>query len=302
MKDLKKLLMKKCKSWDNNLITYFLFFLLITSSVFSQKINIEMQDCVSENETQREVVERLIKNIKSEALRKAGIKEKITSFTQDVISEATSSQDKVDQYVTYFNSVELSNITGYIEDFQPAPPKWEYKEEWDKFCVSISASMKVRKYKTKEDPGFSAKVTLNNTLNKTTFYKAGEYLNYNITPTQDCWLTIFYLTFNECSLIYPLKNLNQEMVTSNMQSKIYKKNKSDNVISNYIMASKSSMEEVETGVILTVMTKTEIPFSQTETDSLGYETKVVSTETIMDWIFQIEKDQRYIDYKQISVY
>ena len=137
MKDLKKLLMKKCKSWDNNLITYFLFLLLITTSVFAQKINIEMQDCVSENETQREVVERLIKNIKAEALRKAGIKEKITSFTQDVISETTSSQEKVDEYVTYFNSVELSNITGYIENFQYTE-KWEYKEEWDKFCVSQS--------------------------------------------------------------------------------------------------------------------------------------------------------------------
>ena len=247
------------------------FLFIIPIIGFSQKIRVKYESIISNSESYDVVLVKSIELAKEEALRKAGVLENISSFTSLSVLEDNESFKRI------FNSWSFTDISGAIT-------KWRYiKEPTQGFnielnspTISFTIEANVKKYKTKKDPSFKAKV-----IGIKSSYKDGEYADFNVRFYQDSYINVFYISPKESSILYPIGNHQA------YANKLYKKNETKEF--SYIQIETKLLAEY--GKFLIVITKEYYPYMNVDLDEYGLSTKT-DLESIMQWIFSIERNKR----------
>ena len=257
-----------------NLGTNKLILLLLCALPFfvtAQRVTVPWIVHISDTQTYDEALVKALADAKEEALRRAGIKENISSFSSLSVLEDNESFEEV------FNSEIFSNITGSITewDYLIKPTKG-FDAKLNSPTISFSIKAKVKKYKTKKDPSFKAKVE-----GIKSSYKDGEYINFDVTFYKDSYINIFYISSKESSILYPIEE------DDRFANKLY--NRNDTKEFDYIQAETKLLAEY--GKFLIVITKEYYPYIQSSKDKDGYSTKT-DLEFIMQWLFSIEPHNR----------
>ena len=259
--------------WINLGTNKLILLLLCTFPFFvtAQRVTIQKLVCISDTETYDEALVRALADAKEEALRKAGIQENISSFSSLSVLEDNESFKEV------FNSEIFSNITGSITslDYIKKPTKG-FDAKLNCSTISFSIKAKVKKYKTKKDPSFKAKVE-----GIKSSYKNGQYADFNVRFYQDSYVNVFYISSKEASILYPIEG------EKRYANKLYNKNNEKAFDYIYVETKLSA----EYGKILIVITKEYYPYIHAKEDESGYYTKT-DVESIMQWLFSIEPNNR----------
>jgi len=242
---------------------------------------------ISDRENYNEVLESAIANAKEEALRKAGVPENISSYSSLAVLETNNSFEEV------FNSEIFSDISGAVTS-------WKYLEEpvriTDKTSglinISFTIEAVVKKYETKKDPSFKAKVQ-----GMKSSYKDGDYIDFDVTFYMDAFINVFYLSaVDGYTVLYPIEE------DKRFANKLYKK--SYNKKFDYLEAKTKLLSEY--GRLLIVITKAYYPYVAAEKEKFrllerkkkeeeGYIdglSSITDLESIWSWLFSIEPENR----------
>ena len=251
----------------------FLFFLLTLSFIVNAQQSIEIvthKAYISENQTYNDVLKIAIADAKEEALRLAGIKENISSFSSMFVYEDEQSFDEV------FNSEIFTSIDGGVTDWEfIEKPKKGYDKILESSFLTFKMSVKVKKYKSKKDPSF--KMSVNNLKYS---YSNGEYMDFDIDFYEDAFLNVFYLSKDECLMLYPIKG--QDF------AKKRKHEAGNNFKVGYIQSSTKKLQEY--GKLFIVITKDDFPYVKLQNDNNM--PIVTNVSDIYNWLFSIEPSQR----------
>ena len=190
-------------------LTVIWLFLFLPYLGISQKVEVPWITHISNSQAYEEVLDQAIADAKEEALRMAGIKENISSFSSLSVLEDNESFEEV------FNSEIFSNITGSITswDYLRKPTKG-FDAELNSPTISFSIKAKVKKYKTKKDPSFKAKVE-----GIKSSYKNGQYADFNVKFYQDSYINVFYISSKESLILYPLEDEEGERFANKLYSR-----------------------------------------------------------------------------------
>ena len=183
--------------------TFLLSLLLFLSLLFSGAGLLTAQNLVTGvgcyttggNETPDVAKEKALQKAMKDALTNAGVPEDVYSYASVAInSEGVNSQDNFFEMALF---KQMGRVMVKGEEY-----KMEYKNGIFTYCCTIQAE--VRKVDSKDDPNFSFTT---NGIKDT--YMDDQELEFTITPTQNCYLRIFYLAANpdgENRLLFPDKN------------------------------------------------------------------------------------------------
>lgn len=144
----------------------------------------------TKNMTVEQVEQLAINKAKEEALRKAGIEEQINSFTDYFMAE---SQNKMEELYT---SEILSNIRGSVKDVEVITRNSNIENGLVNASVTINCT--VIKYNTERDKMFTAELE-----GMKIYYNNGDFLTFDLTPSQDAFLRVFMFTANEAFVLFP---------------------------------------------------------------------------------------------------
>ncbi len=260
--------------------TFFIFFFFFLF-IYSQKVEVSLQQPWPNNESFDLAKKKGLEEAKVEALRKAGVKESIQSFSRLYTSEDNSGFNEI------FESDILTDLSGRITN-------WNWLSEPEKICkdgseisyISINIEAKVKKYKTKRDPKFVAKIY----PKPKEFYENKEQVKFSIEPYQDCYMKIFYISETASQIVYPLENEDSSINEKNLAllNNQLKKERTKEI---YWLSAGRDLKNIEKGRIIIVITKKDIPFEYVSPDDDGYFSKT-SNEEIFKWILNIEKEDR----------
>lgn len=242
--------------------------LLITSAACSyaqsKRIrNVEGRCEVSRHITLEEAEQKALQDAKTNALRKAGVPDRLWSVTGLI------SQDDGSEFSQILSRMTTLQIDGYVNIRNVS-----YSEEvvdGKRYAVAkIDADVK----RSEEvDPTFVLAVDSMETV-----YKDGEQFTFNATVYgHDAYMHIFWFDENSGSIVYPnqieqekifLKDIRYSFPTSsNMQYTLSKKDKS---------------RKFETINLIAVASKRDIPF-------IG---ETVTFESVLKWLYSIPADER----------
>ena len=268
--------MKKWRSSINKYRTKFLLFLFCFCFPFMVKPQqsteiVTHKAYISENQKYDDALELAIADAHVEALRLAGVKESVSSFSSNFVYEDEQSFDEV------FNSEIFTTINGGVTD-------WEFIEEpnkgYDKiresFYLTFKMKVEVKKYKSKKDPSFKMKV---NHLQYS--YNNGEYIDFDVDFYEDAYLNVFYLSKDECLMLYPIEG--REFANKR------KHEDGSNFKVGYIESSTEQLQEY--GKLFIVITKDDFPFVKLKNDNDDM-LIVTNVSDIYNWLFSIEPSQR----------
>jgi hypothetical protein len=228
------------------------------------------------NITPEQAREKALEEAKKDALRKAGVSERIKS--SNTVSVVAGNRESSELF-SMFSNIEMEG--GVTE--------WTFKKDaieinsidgqpyWN---VIIDAT--VKKYSTMPDPEFKIDVA----GLRSNGYRNGEEITFSVTPNKDGYLKIFlFENVDDASQLFP----NEFEQNSKLQEKktvIFSKD----AIGFGFDAVKTSAEKHEHNVLLFVYTKGDIPFSGTAT-----------RKNILVWLNKIERDQREIVMETIVI-
>ncbi|MDC0204470.1 hypothetical protein OAJ65_01595 [Flavobacteriales bacterium] len=262
-------------------LTIIWLFLSLPFLGISQKVVVPWKINISDTQSYEEALEKALGDAKEEALRMAGVRENIHSFTSLSVLEDNESFEEI------FNSEIFSNITGTITrwDYLEGPTKG-YDAKLNSPTISFTIEARVKKYKTYKDPSFKAKVQ-----GIKSAYKNGEDIDFNVRFYQDSYINIFYISSEESLILYPTDE------DERFANKSY--NRNDIKRFNDWYATANTKLSVEYGKFLIVITKEYYPYinnSKKNEDSYSTQTEVGS---IMQWLFSIEpknRDEYYYEF------
>ena len=249
---------------------------LFQSMTFGQNVKVSSgKMCISDNESFDIAYNRVVNDLKADALRKAGVEERIMEFSTLSISE------RGEQISEVFYSNFLSTINGTIKNLQVTEIVQGYDEALECYYFEVDAKVKVKKYKTKTDPKFKCEV---NGLKSN--YANEETIEFSVKPFMDSYVTIFYIGEDEASRIFPFEN-QDNLIHKDTDKKF-------NQFGAY------TEHNFETGRILIVITKEKIPYICTIKDEQGYLVNT-SVDEIFNWLLLIEPDQRSQSYHEVGI-
>ena len=266
------------KKWINLINKFKLTFLLLFFVCFSFEINAQKSTeivlhkaYISENQTYNDVLEIAIADAKEEALRLAGVKENISSFSSMFVYEDEQSFDEV------FNSEIFTTINGGVTDWEfIEEPNKGYDKILESFYLTFKMKVEVKKYKSKKDPSFKMKVD-----NFKSTYRDGEYIDFDIHFYEDAFLNIFYLSKDECLMLYPIEGFEP--------AKKIKHNRKSDFTVDWISTETKHLQEY--GKLFIVITKNDFPFVKLEKNDDDI-LIVTNVSDIYNWLFSIEPSQR----------
>ncbi|MDH6341587.1 hypothetical protein M2480_000956 [Parabacteroides sp. PFB2-12] len=208
-----------------------------------------------------------LNNAKENALREAGISEEF------IIMHTGAVSDKITRFISHSNSELLGEIVNYevIDERIQSQGKRHY------YQIMIKATVKTGK--VKRDIEFDVQIK----GIKNTAYRDGEMFIFSITPTKDCYATVFWLDESgNGALIYPNPAEPTEKLLAQSHS-IFPRTQ------NY-KARKETKEPTEIISLVFVFTKQNIPFTQDCT-----------WDNIQKWIMAIPSDKHTLKYNSIVV-
>ena len=253
--------------------------LLIKSHIgFSQNVKLNSGNvCINNSKSYDETKNIVLNDLKTEALRRAGVKEYISEFS------SLNTLEKDNQFKEVFYSNFLSSISGTISKTEILNEVKGYNDELDCFYLNLEIKAKVKKYKTKIDASFKAKIE-----GIEQSYNSGDNMTFKISPYKSSYLKIFYLGEEEASILFPYSN-NQNTIIKEGESRTF--NEFQTFTDN----------EREIGRLIIVITKEFFPFEFASKDENGFYTKT-NTDDIMSWILSIEPEQRKEYFYEINVF
>lgn len=273
-------------------IVLFYFIVFSLNAVSQKNVLVDIKHPISDDYSYNQELVRALNSAKEEALRKAGIGENILSYRS-----ITSTSYNSDFNRTFSSDIFL-NIQGTIESWEYInEPQKGYNEELDNFYISLSIKAKVKKYKTELDPQFVARIDRVEPLYKVSD-DMDDNLNIIVTPSQDCFLKIFYIQGNTAEIVYPLKTADGVKEFSFFKDAILIENQ-EKVI-DYLAPELEDNEEQSVGKLIFVITKKPYDFVDSELDSDGYYTKT-KINKIFEWIMRIEPCDRAVYYEQFTI-
>ena len=254
----------------------FLFFGL--STINAQTVKVYQKVFLSENDSYNSALEKGLKAAKSEALVKAGITEYISEYTSLLSTETNENINEV------FNSDLLIHLGGSIKEwFYTVDPIKGFDSEKNMAYVEFEIKAKVKKYKSKPDPTFKAKI---DGLNGS--YIDGDRIEFSIFPYKDSYLNIFYISDGEANILFPYK-VNQNTFIKGRESEII----------DYLEVEANN--ENEFGRLITVITKEYFPYDSASKEiNSDYETNT-TVDNVFKWILDIEPENRTEYYHQFVI-
>lgn len=193
----------------------------------------------------KEAYNKAIENAKLNALRQAGVKEYIGG--KEYLSTNLTDDDK---YKQLYSSISTSEMNGEILECKTVwdtlikIDKYNYKKE-----VVVDATVVI--YDEKADESFTFNVEGINS-----FYKNNEPLVFSLTPSQDCYFTLFLLGEDktDVSMLYP--NLYEKNI------KLAKGIKQEFPINKQLEYALFSKEKIEKNSLILMISKKEIIFHE----------------------------------------
>ena len=249
-----------------------LLFVFLSLTIHAQRSTeiVPHKAYISENQTYNDVLEIAIADAKEEALRLAGVKENISSFSSMFVYEDEQSFDEV------FNSEIFTTIDGGVTDWEfIEEPKKGYDKTLGSF-LTFKMRVKVKKYKSKKDPSFKMKVN-----NLKYSYSNGEYIDFDVDFYEDAYLNVFYLSKDECLMLYPIEG--REFANKR------KHEDGSNFKVGYIESFTEQLQEY--GKLFIVITKDDFPFVKLKNDNDDLPI-ITTVSDIYNWLFSIEPSQR----------
>ena len=150
------------KKWRSSINKFRYFFLLLFLFSISFTINAQRSTETvpwkaywSESENYNDALELAIEDAHEEALRLAGVKVSVFSYSSNFVYEDEQSFDEV------FNSEIFTTMNGGVTDWEfIEEPKKGYDKIQESSFLTFKMRVKVKKYKDKKDPAF--KMSVNN--------------------------------------------------------------------------------------------------------------------------------------------
>jgi hypothetical protein len=257
-------------------IIFVLVLIIVVYNSFSQEkvneIKIEEVSGIavgSDNESVVEITQRAINEAKAIAMKKAGIEENISSFTDYFQKEEDG------KYEDLFTTDFLSDIRGSVKDVEIINIKKSF-DEIGHLKVEAVISCTVLKYLTEKDIAFNAWID-----GVGMFYQNETNLIFKIKSSKDSWLKIFILGEKEAFQLFPNEKELSFMLKANNQYSF----PSEKMDYELYTEKKSELHR-----IIFVFMKENIPFI----DDVEYK-------NIIDWVFSIPPDMRVIKSMSFSV-
>jgi len=255
--------------------------LLFSSSISAQEIiyvkgatgEAEIVGRISEEEARRQA----LNNAKVEALRRAGVGEKIQTYENLFRSEFNN------DFTEFFSTDIHAELQGAIQNYEIVSHRRKVDEVTNLFMVEVTIDASVILYSTKPDPTFNVKVDGIKGI-----YDEGEFITFSIFSTQDCYLHIFSITDNYTGLLYPNNFEKFQLINGNAEMKF--------PFGHLDYEAFKSGKGVDTNRMVFVFTKSPVQFL----NHTGEE-QLTSSETIFSWIYSIMPNERVVDYHAFTV-
>jgi len=273
-KNLKKFSIMKWQKWVNSLFIVF----LISSNTTAQEVikisRVEGIYPISKEISISKARLNAIDEAKITALKMAGVEENIASF-QSLLS---SQQNK--DFKQYFNAQVQSEIKGSIKSIDIIEDTIMLINHILSYKITLNAD--VIKYKSISDPTFNFKID-----GVKAIYNVGDNLTFNFEASQDGYLYIFNIEENEASFLFPNsfeKNnfISKEVLYKFPQSRV-----------DYELTSNNTKDGVNH--FLFVLTKKRYPFLGANNN------QNISIENVLSWVYNIELNQRKINFISLIV-
>lgn len=256
---------------------FILLFFLYYSFCFGQKVEVDYTVYISDDDTYNTALKKGLDAAKSEALVKAGVTEYLTEYTRLITTEINDNIKQV------FNSDLLIHLGGSINEWgYVKEPEKKFDSENDSYYIEFQIWAKIKKYKSKPDPKFKAKVR-----GLEDSYRTEDKLEFSVFPYQDCYLTMFYISEYQASIVFPYNISQQTQIIRNTPK-----------IIDYLEVNADS--EFDNGRLITIITKEFYPFEFSKLDKDGYYTDT-NVEAIFKWILSIEPNSRTEYYHQFVI-
>ena len=256
---------------------FFYFFLILIPFIsFSKKkeqinlTNIPGEAVGTENESLKQVRTRAVNAAKVNALKKAGIKENINTYTDYFQSETK------EEYEELFASSVFTNINGAVTGVEIVKTDKSFTSD-NLLQVKVLINCTVIKYKTENDLSFDFEVE-----GIKPNYNHDDLLSFKLKPHSDGFLKVFIFTKNEAYQLYPN---NYENSISFNEDKRYTFPLEE--INYRLETNKRSQMHRAVFVFL----KKDITY-----------TKKVDYKKIFDWIFRIPPDIREVKSFSFTVF
>ena len=254
----------------------FISFSFITF-VNAQNVSVSKKVYINDSESYNSALEKGLRDAKIEALRMAGVTEYISEYTRLLTSEVNENINEV------FTSDLLIHLGGSIKEWEYInTPEKKFDTENNSWFVEFKIKAKVRKYKSKPDPKFKTKIE-----GLKGSYNDGDRIEFSVSPYQDSYLKIFYISGHEANILFPYKK-SQELLIKGYQNEII----------DYLIAEGGG--GYESGRLIIVITKENYPFDATQKDDQGYEI-ITSVDDIFKWLLDIEPQNRTEYYHQFII-
>ncbi len=217
--------------------------------------------------------QRAINEAKTNALRKAGISENVTSYSVFFKSEVDG------KYSDIFKTDILNDMKGYVI----VNTENELKKELDDFgnlVIKINLDVTVLKYANERDRTFDAWVK---GLNQKGFLST-DPVTFSIKPSQDMYIRIFDLVDQKVYPLYP-----NEFEPNSI---FLKEQEIDFPTSSELKYLFEFEGERESHNFIILLLKEDIPYTSTSVES----------KDLLNWIFKIPPHQRLVKTYSFDVY
>jgi hypothetical protein len=266
--------MRNWRCWINKFkLSFLLFFIFLSFEINAQGSTetVPWKAYWSESENYNDALELAIEDAHEEALRLAGVKVSVFSYSSNFVYEDEQSFDEV------FNSEIFTTMNGGVTDWEfIEKPKKGYDKIQESSFLTFKMRVKVKKYKDKKDPSFKMKVN-----NLRSSYSNGEYIDFDVDFYEDAYLNVFYLSKDECLMLYPIEG--REFANKR------KHEDGSNFKVGYIESSTEQLQEY--GKLFIVITKDDFPFVKLKNNNDDLPI-ITTVSDIYNWLFSIEPSQR----------
>jgi hypothetical protein len=226
------------------------------------------------NITPEQAREKAIEEAKKDALRKAGVVERIKS--SQTVSVIESNRESAELF-SMFSSIEMN---GAVTDWNIKKDRLEISKVDGQPYWMIIIDATVKKYATMPDPEFKIDVR----GLRTNGYSNGEAITFSVIPNKAGYLKIFlFENINDAALLFP------NNFEPNRKMKDNEAVKFPTVGIDYT-AEKSTAEKQEHNLLMFVYTKNDIPFYGD-----------VNCQRVMGWINGIEPNEREVVMRALLV-
>lgn len=233
--------------------------------MFAQKTksvsNVKGEWVLSNELTPVEAREKALNKAKENALKEAGVPEYINSSNLLFKKASEKSQDDL------FLSLTTVEVSGAIKKYTVIDQKEQLNDE-NHLTYSVWIDADVVIYKSKKDPGYQLDV-----YGLRESFSSPDKLTFSVKPDKNGYLTIFILSENESSLLYPN--------AIEAQTQLHGGTTYNFPISTNLDYEVSTEEKIEVNYLVLLLTKNEIPFNKNE-----------STDDILRFIAAIDPFQK----------